>query len=164
MRPLVRAGALLSLLTVGAGSLLIGSRSPAASESRPEVVISDVELGRLLFWDPVLSGEMDVACATCHHPDFAYADGRALALGPRSVGLGPARVDLSGAEIPVVQRNTPTVLNIAFNSIERRRRRGGGRDGEFAPLPASVDDEIAARAPMFWIASCEASSRRRSCP
>ena len=55
MRPLVRAGALLSLLTVGAGSLLIGSRSPAASESRPEVVISDVELGRLLFWDPVLS-------------------------------------------------------------------------------------------------------------
>lgn len=28
-----------------------------------------VELGRLLFWDPVLSGGRDVACATCHHPD-----------------------------------------------------------------------------------------------
>jgi len=28
------------------------------------------ELGRLLFWDPILSGEKDVACATCHHPCF----------------------------------------------------------------------------------------------
>ena len=27
-------------------------------------------LGRLLFWDPILSGNKDVACATCHHPDF----------------------------------------------------------------------------------------------
>ena len=32
----------------------------------------------MLFWDPVLSGNRDTACATCHHPDFAYADGRDL--------------------------------------------------------------------------------------
>ena len=42
-----------------------------------------VDLGRLLFWDPILSGNKDVACATCHHPDFAYADGRDLSLGIR---------------------------------------------------------------------------------
>src|SRR5689334_14221606 len=34
-----------------------------------------VALGRLLFWDPILSGQKDVACATCHHPDFGYSDG-----------------------------------------------------------------------------------------
>ena len=32
-------------------------------------------LGRLLFWDPILSGQRDVACATCHHPSFGYSDG-----------------------------------------------------------------------------------------
>ena len=43
----------------------------------PDVVIDPVnnpttaekiELGRKLFWDPVLSGNFDVACASCHHP------------------------------------------------------------------------------------------------
>ena len=150
MRRLFRASAPISLLALVSGPLLIASSVPVASASRPGEALAVVELGRLLFWDPVLSGEMDVACATCHHPDFAYADGRALALGTRSAGLGPDRVDLSGGEIPVLDRNTPTVLNVAFNGVERRRRRGGRRDDEFAPLPSSVDDGIAARAPMFW--------------
>lgn len=34
-----------------------------------------VELGRMLFWDPILSGEKDMACASCHHPNFGYGDG-----------------------------------------------------------------------------------------
>ncbi len=100
------------------------------------------ELGRLLFWDPILSGGKDVACATCHHPDFAYADGRDLSLGPGSVGLGPARTDLTGGRIPVVKRNSPTVLNTVFNGLDRRRRRRGS-DG----TSVSVDQS---RAPMFW--------------
>ena len=82
-----------------------------------------VELGRLLFWDPILSGNKDIACATCHHPDFAYADGRDLPLGTGSVGLGPARRDVSGGRIPVVKRNSPTVLNTAFNGLDGRRGR-----------------------------------------
>jgi len=62
----------------------------AQTERRPVAPeITDVELGRLLFWDPILSGEKDVSCATCHHPDFAYADGRDLSLGVGSVGIGP---------------------------------------------------------------------------
>src|SRR5687767_10894626 len=59
------------------------------------VPATPAELGELLFWDPILSGPKDVACATCHHPDFAWADGRALSLGTGAVGLGPARVDVS---------------------------------------------------------------------
>jgi cytochrome c peroxidase len=102
------------------------------------------ELGRLLFWDPILSGEKDIACATCHHPDFAYADGRDLARGTGSVGLGPARADVSKGRIPIVKRNAPTVLNVAFNGLDedRGRRRGMG-----VPLLESVNH---ARAAMLW--------------
>ncbi|MCP4424479.1 MAG: hypothetical protein GY803_08315, partial [Chloroflexi bacterium] len=39
------------------------------------------ELGRLLFFDPILSQNDDVACASCHHPDLGLADGRSLAIG-----------------------------------------------------------------------------------
>ena len=83
----------------------------------PAPAITVEELGRLLFWDPILSGDQDVACATCHHPDFAYADGRELSLGPGSAGLGPWRTDLTGGAIPVVKRNSPTVLNNTSSTI-----------------------------------------------
>lgn len=78
-----------------------------------------IELGRLLFFDPILSGEMDVACGTCHHPDFGFADGRQFSAGTSGIGLGPARhisvSAVSGDPIPLVPRNAPTVLNAAMN-------------------------------------------------
>ena len=33
-----------------------------------------IELGRLLFYDPILSGNKDVSCASCHHPEFGYSE------------------------------------------------------------------------------------------
>ena len=115
----------------------------AQERSAPAARTAIEELGRLLFWDPILSGDRDVACASCHHPDFAYADGRPLSLGPGSVGLGPARTDTTGGAIPVVKRNSPTILNVGFNGLDdnRRRRR------EFDGTVASVNQ---ANAPMFW--------------
>ena len=138
----------ISLLAFGCGLLLPGFIA-AAAFSAPSPATPQEELGRFLFWDPVLSGDMDVACATCHHPDLAYADGRDLALGPGSVGLGPDRVDFSNGEIPVVKRNSPTVLNVAFNGLDRRRRRGR-REDEFGPLPEDLEAVNQGRAPMFW--------------
>ena len=89
---------------------LLAIAAPGAAQRRipqPAAESTDqVELGRLLFWDPILSGDQDVACVTCHHPDLGYADGRQLSLGPGSVGLGPDRVDESGGRIPVVKRNS----------------------------------------------------------
>jgi cytochrome c peroxidase len=99
-------------------------------------------LGRLLFWDPLLSGSRDVACATCHHPDFAYADGRDLSLGVGAIGLGPTRVDMSGGRIPTVKRNAQTILNTRFNGMGGRRRRRGFGAGATAVDPTT--------APMFW--------------
>src|SRR5687768_10514402 len=75
---------------------------PSGDGLRDADAKATVELGRLLFWDPILSGNKDIACATCHHPDLAYADGRELSLGTGSVGLGATRSDVSGGRIPVV--------------------------------------------------------------
>jgi cytochrome c peroxidase len=137
MKALIVAGVL--------GPLTWVAMAPEA-DARDEQEITVEELGRLLFWDPILSGAQDVACGTCHHPDFAYADGRALSLGTGAVGLGPSRRDPTG-DVPVVRRNSPTVLNVGYNGVERRRRRGGGDD---AVTPAALASVNAARAPMFW--------------
>ena len=91
-----------------------------------------VDLGRLLFWDPVLSGQKDVACATCHHPSFGYSDGLDLSIGTHGEGLGTARVFSPGEPIRRVKRNSQTVLNVAFN----------GLTAGTTSAPAS--------APMFW--------------
>jgi cytochrome c peroxidase len=91
-----------------------------------------VALGRLLFWDPVLSGQKDVACATCHHPSFGYSDGLDLSIGIHGEGLGTARVFAPGEAIRRVKRNSQSILNVVFN----------GLTASSASAPAS--------APMFW--------------
>lgn len=59
------------------------------------------ELGKLLFFDPRLSGSNQIACATCHNPELAWTDGMKMAIGnDRQMG----------------KRNTPTILNIAYAS------------------------------------------------
>ncbi len=113
--------------------------APADNPTTPE----KIALGRLLFWDPILSGPKDVACATCHHPDLGYADDRDVSIGVHGVGLGATRVFASGHSERFVKRNSQTLLNSAFNGMDR--------DGNYAP----------ADAPMFWdarVKSLEAQS------
>ncbi|HSQ19208.1 MAG TPA: parallel beta-helix domain-containing protein, partial [Blastocatellia bacterium] len=69
-----------------------------------------VKLGRLLFFDPILSGDNDISCATCHHPDLGFTDARALSMGKGGKGLGAQRE--GGA---VVRRGAPTLWNAAYN-------------------------------------------------
>jgi cytochrome c peroxidase len=113
----------------------------------PRANTATEHLGRLLFWDPILSGNRDTACATCHHPDLAYADGRDLSRGTGSSGLGPTRVELSKGQIPVVKRNSPTILNVAFNGIDDDDSDGRRGRRRFDGSLQSVDQ---VRAPMFW--------------
>jgi len=87
----------------------------------PEMIIREdnpitearVELGRLLFFDPVLSADNTVSCATCHHPDLGFSDNRQRSMGVGGKGLGRDRK--GGAEI---RRNSPTVWNSAFNHVQ----------------------------------------------
>lgn len=76
-----------------------------------------IALGRLLFWDPVLSGSKDVACGTCHHPSFGYSDALDLSIGVNGEGLGTARHFVSPNNIPFAKRNALSIINTAFNGI-----------------------------------------------
>jgi cytochrome c peroxidase len=102
------------------------------SAALPTDTPAKVELGRLLFFDPILSATKDVACATCHHPLFGWADSRPTPLGVHATGIGPERKLVKNAEFLPLKRNTPTILNAAFNGIESGK-----------PFDPS-------KSPMFW--------------
>src|SRR5687767_4385484 len=69
-----------------------------------------IELGRLLYFDPLLSGDNEQSCATCHHPDLGFSDGRLTSMGFGGKGVGPDRQ--GGKQI---RRSAPTIWNAAFN-------------------------------------------------
>lgn len=58
-----------------------------------------VALGKQLFFDPRLSGDNRMSCATCHLPEKAYGDGLAQA---------------KGHDQKTLARNTQTILNVGF--------------------------------------------------
>ena len=68
-----------------------------------------VELGRSLFFDKILSGNRDIACATCHTPAAFAGDALSLPIGTGGTGVGVARV--LGAGRQFVPRNAPSLLN-----------------------------------------------------
>tara|TARA_Y100001956_G_scaffold38593_1_gene37880 strand:- start:184 stop:1410 length:1227 start_codon:yes stop_codon:yes gene_type:complete len=71
------------------------------------------KLGQLLFYDPILSGNRNVSCATCHHPRFGTSDGLSLGLGEGGIGLGPDRkVDASNPPEQRIPRNAPALFNL----------------------------------------------------
>ena len=75
-----------------------------------------VELGRFLYFDKVLSGNKDISCAACHHPQFASVDALPVPIGTGGLGLGPKRELKRGAFIP---RNAPAAFNLGFKSFHK---------------------------------------------
>lgn len=73
-----------------------------SSEASKEQRQARIDLGRQLFYDPLLSGNSSRSCATCHKPELAFSDGL-----PRSKAFS------SGGR---VKRNAPTLLNVAFQT------------------------------------------------
>jgi cytochrome c peroxidase len=79
-----------------------------------------VELGKMLFFDPRLSGSQTTSCASCHKPSLKWSDGL-----PTAIGQGNK----------VLRRSTPTLLNAAFNSLQMW-------DGRFHSLEEQVRGPI----------------------
>jgi len=68
------------------------------------------KLGRMLFFDPILSGSRNVSCASCHNPGLAWADSRKLAAGAGQMEL-----------------HTPTLIDVAWVPVL-------GWDGKYRSL------------------------------
>ncbi len=124
-----------------------------------------VELGRLLFFDKILSGNRNIACATCHHPTLASADGVALAIGEGGAGLGPERRVAEGeAVLGRLPRNSPALQSLGareFTTLFHDGRVEADPDGPWPSgfwtpardqLPEGLDNVLAAQA-MFPVLS-----------
>lgn len=61
-------------------------------------IANEIDLGEKLFFDNILSADQTISCASCHKPEFAFADNVAFSLGVgQQKGI----------------RNTPSVMNMA---------------------------------------------------
>ncbi|TYC63670.1 methylamine utilization protein MauG [Rhodobacterales bacterium] len=76
-------------------------------------------LGQLLFYDRILSGNRNIACATCHHPRFGTSDGLSLGIGEGGAGLGPDRRAGDGASRiqKRIPRNAPGLWNLGAKEL-----------------------------------------------
>lgn len=69
----------------------------ARNQAEKSIEFTKIDLGKKLFFDPILSLDSSISCASCHQPKFAFADNKAFSLGVNdSIGL----------------RNTPSVMNM----------------------------------------------------
>lgn len=74
----------------------VGIPSPEDNPTTAE----KVQLGKMLFFDPRLSGSGIISCASCHNPALGWQDGLPLGVGDKGTVLG---------------RHTPTILNLAWS-------------------------------------------------
>jgi cytochrome c peroxidase len=92
--------------------------APVSDEDYIPVDPVEAKLGQLLFYDPILSGNRNISCATCHHPRFATSDGLSLGLGEGGVGLGPER-HVTGDNTPEqrIPRNATALFNLGAHEF-----------------------------------------------
>ncbi len=129
------SGSLLAaFVATGAAALYAHSAKPVADAwhdayRRPDAIPypesnpysqAKADLGRTLFFDPLMSGSQSRSCASCHNPSLSWSDGLPRAVGEASMGL-----------------RTPTILNVAWLPIF-------GWDGKFPDLEAVAFGPITA--------------------
>jgi len=128
-------------------------------EQMPEPEPAKVELGRMLFHDKILSGNKDIACATCHHPKLKSGDELALPIGVGGKGLGQNRI--MGEEREPIPRNSPEIFNRGSSEWHTMfwdsRVAGNLEEGWYTPADAKFPkqgfDNILAVQAMFPVTS-----------
>lgn len=105
---------------------LLPDVAPAPDDNK--LTEARIELGKKLFFDPRLSGDKNMSCATCHNPLFGWSDGMPKARGNKSMQLG---------------RATPTVVNTGFNDIQMwDGRKATLEDQAMGPMKAHEEMNI----------------------
>ncbi|NMP30855.1 cytochrome-c peroxidase [Thalassotalea sp. M1531] len=77
----------------------VGGTQTSLPEHRDGFSPAQIDLGRYLFFDPALSKDGSVSCASCHQPDKGFSDDL-----DRSIGITGEKV----------ARSAPTLWNVAF--------------------------------------------------
>ncbi len=123
-----------------------GGLAPWPVEDFPKIVTpadnpttdEKIALGRLLFYDPVVSVDRQLACGTCHSEFWGMSD--AL---PLSVGNGGGRVAGPGRQGPrMTRRNASTLWNAAFSSRVFWDGRGASLEDQ-VHFPFDAPEELA---------------------
>ncbi|SNT35769.1 cytochrome-c peroxidase [Antarctobacter heliothermus] len=80
---------------------------------------AQARLGQLLFYDPILSGNRNISCGTCHHHSLASGDGLSLGIGEGGRGLGRDRTPGTGPDQirKRIPRNAPALWNLGHKSV-----------------------------------------------
>jgi cytochrome c peroxidase len=117
-----------------------------------------VKLGEALFWDPVLSGNRDTSCATCHHSNLGTGDNLSVSIGTNGLGLGEQRI--MGTARELIPRNATPIFNLGYEEWQVIFWDGrvstdpvAGFDTPASDrLPSGLDSVLAAQA-MFPVVS-----------
>lgn len=102
---------------------ILPAKVPYPADNAPNA--DRIALGQTLFFDPRLSGDGNMSCATCHNPGLGWSDGQATARGVKSSVLG---------------RASPTIINTGYNTIQMwDGRKATLEDQAMGPMQANVE-------------------------
>ena len=97
---------------------LKGVKRLSENDFRP-IQENRVKLGRLLFYDNILSGNLNISCGSCHHHSLHGTDGLSLGVGEGGSGIGVKRS--SGENNSRIKkripRNSPALFNLGAKEI-----------------------------------------------
>ncbi|MEM6826013.1 MAG: cytochrome c peroxidase [Pseudomonadota bacterium] len=131
------------------------------------------EIGRLLFYDKILSGNRNISCGTCHHHNHGGTDGVSLGIGEGGVGVGPDRTGGVGASRikKRIPRNAPALWNLGHREVRIlfhdgrlsvSEQYGNGFDTPAEEwLPEGLDTPLSAQALLPLVAQFEMAGNPR---
>jgi len=110
--------------------------TPPHPEDNPPTAYR-VELGKKLFFDPRLSGDGNMSCASCHSPLLGWSDGLSTGKGVKSM---------------ILDRASPTVFNTAYNNIQMwDGRKKSLEDQAMGPMEATVEMNMDTQKLFKWL-------------
>ena len=105
--------------------------APADNRTTPQ----RVALGKQLFFDPRLSGDGNMSCATCHNPMLGWSDGLPTARKGR-----------------MLNRATPSLVNAAYNTLQMwDGRKRSLEDQAMGPLEAVAEMNLRPDLAAIWV-------------
>lgn len=118
---------------------ILPDEAPYPEGNKPNA--ARIELGKALFFDPRLSGDGNMSCATCHNPLLGWSDGLPTAKGFQS---------------RVLDRATPVITNTGFNSLQMwDGRKATLEDQAMGPMEATVEMNMDIKGLFEWLNTSE---------